>query len=112
VDIEHIWITTDGGQNDSLGVLRAPLSGFVNEGLKLCGPPWGSSAHGHDSRMRGGTNLSVSTPRSEVHAFTNLGKELVRFQALIDREIGSRDRGFPVGERDRDRFGGVVSVVF
>ncbi len=42
-DLEHIWLTADGGQNDTQGVLRVTLSDFMNEGLKLCGPPWGSS---------------------------------------------------------------------
>jgi Protein of unknown function (DUF2511) len=36
-DLQHIWLTADGGQNDTPGVPRLPLSDFMNEGLKLCG---------------------------------------------------------------------------
>jgi DNA-binding beta-propeller fold protein YncE len=36
-DLQHIWLTADGGQNDIPGVPRLPLSDFINEGLKLCG---------------------------------------------------------------------------
>jgi hypothetical protein len=40
--LEHIWLTTGGGQSDRPGVPRVPLTDLINEGLKLCGPPWGS----------------------------------------------------------------------
>ena len=42
-DLEHIWLSADGGQNNTPGVQRVSLSDFINEGLNLCGPPWGSS---------------------------------------------------------------------
>jgi hypothetical protein len=38
-DLQHIWLTADGGQNDTPGVPRLPLSDFMNVGLKLCGNP-------------------------------------------------------------------------
>lgn len=36
-DLQHIWLTAKGGQSDTPGVPRVPLSDFMNEGLKLCG---------------------------------------------------------------------------
>jgi DNA-binding beta-propeller fold protein YncE len=36
-DLQHIWLTANGDQNDTPGVPRVPLSDFMNEGLKLCG---------------------------------------------------------------------------
>jgi DNA-binding beta-propeller fold protein YncE len=36
-DLQHIWLTADGGQNDTPGVPRVPSSDFMNEGLKVCG---------------------------------------------------------------------------
>jgi DNA-binding beta-propeller fold protein YncE len=36
-DLQRIWLTADGGQNDNPGVPRLPLSDFMNEGLKLSG---------------------------------------------------------------------------
>ena len=38
-DLQHIWLTADGGQNDTPGVPRLPLSDFMTVGLKLCGNP-------------------------------------------------------------------------
>lgn len=39
--LEHIWLTTGGGQSDRPGVPRVPLTDLINAGLKLCGSPWG-----------------------------------------------------------------------
>lgn len=37
---EHIWLTSAGGRIGTSGALRASMTDFINEGLKLCGPPW------------------------------------------------------------------------
>jgi len=41
---EHVWLTSAGGRPGTRAALRASMSDFINEGLRLCGPPWDTSA--------------------------------------------------------------------
>ncbi|MCV7086515.1 hypothetical protein H7H52_12350 [Mycolicibacter hiberniae] len=39
-DSEHIWLAAAGGHEGNPGVSRTSMTDLINEGLKLCGPPW------------------------------------------------------------------------
>jgi DNA-binding beta-propeller fold protein YncE len=70
-DLEHIWLSADGGQNNTPGVQRVSLSDFINEGLNLCGPPWGSSVATDQPGRAQPSTAAISTATAAPQAVPN-----------------------------------------
>lgn len=74
---EHIWLTSAGGRIGTSGALRASMTDFINEGLKLCGPPW-DSAYATQQGQESPSVAAVAKPNLQTTQvelpFTDLNK--------------------------------------
>jgi serine/threonine-protein kinase len=70
-DSEHIWLSADRGQSDTPSAPRVSISDLINEGLNLCGSPWGRSV---PTDQAGRVQLSTVAGTSVELPFTGLNR--------------------------------------